>query len=118
MLERKFLCFYCNQPGHRKVDCDLFKRHKAEKEATRGSGESKSAPAVNAVLNIECDDTSKQPDIKESDPKDGEILAGVAAEGKVGGSASGEVLVVTRSQEKAREGAAQQEKGRPTTLDW
>ena len=34
--ERKFLCFYCNQPGHRKMDCDLFKRHRAEKEATRG----------------------------------------------------------------------------------
>ena len=72
---------------------------------------------MNAVLIVECDDDSKQPEITEPSPKSGEMSAGVVVEGKAGGSASGEVLVVTQSQEKAREGAAQQEKGRPTTLD-
>ena len=57
--ERKFLCYYCNQPGHWKVDCDLFKCHKAEKEATRGSEEDMSAPAVNAILIIKCDDAGR-----------------------------------------------------------
>ena len=51
-------------------------------------------------------------------PKCGEVPAGAAVEGKVGGSASGDVLVVTRSQEKARAGASKWEKGKSTMLDW
>ena len=111
------MCYYCNQPGHRKVDCDLFKRHNAEKEATQGSGEGMSAPAVNAVLIIECDDAGRSQDIKEPSQKSEEVPTEVADVGKAGGSASRDVLVVTRSQEKAREGAVKEVQGKPTTLD-
>ena len=66
----------------RKVDCDLFKRHKAEKEATRGSGEGISAPVVNTVLIIECDDTERQQDIKKPSQKSEEVPTKVVVEEK------------------------------------
>ena len=73
-----------------------------------------SAPIVNTVLII----IGRPQDIKEPSPKSEEVPTEVTDEGKVGGSVSGDVLMVTRTQEKAQEGVIKEVKGRPTTLDW